>query len=106
MKAPLVLLRMAGLAARAAAQDTTSKPAPAPPPPPAAAAAPSTVNVEAVLPRSVADRAPQDTGTALPDSGGTVVLWERVTGAGGQRRQHVWVSGADNVGNRPLAVGR
>src|SRR2546425_4655450 len=45
-------------------------------PAPAAAAAPaSSVSVEAVLARNVADRAPQDTGTAFPDSVGTVVLW-------------------------------
>src|SRR5580765_5437295 len=64
MKAPLVVLLLAGLAAQAAPQDTTAKPAPAPAP--AAAAAPSDVNVEAVVARSIADRAPQDTGTAFP----------------------------------------
>ena len=109
MKAPLLVLMMIGLAGRAAAQDTTSKPAPAPAPAPAAApaaaAAPSTVSVEAVLARSVADRAPQDTGSAFPDSVGNVVLWMRVTGAGGQTLHHVWFHGADNVGDVPLTIG-
>src|SRR6267142_3099919 len=103
MKAPLVVLLLAGLAARAAAQDTTAKPAPAPAPAPAAA--PSDVSVEAVLARSVADRAPQDTGTAFSDSVGTIVLWMRVTGAGGQTLHHVGFFGDTEVGNVPLAIG-
>jgi hypothetical protein len=102
MKAPLVVLLLAGLAARAAAQDSTAKPTPAPAP---AAAAPSDVNVEAVLARTVADRAPQDTGSAFPDSVGTVVLWMRVTGANGQTLHHVWFHGDDNVGDVPLTIG-
>ena len=109
MKAPLLVLMMIGLAGHAAAQDTTAKPAPAPPPAaapaPAPAAAPSTVSVEAVLARSVADRAPQDTGSAFPDSVGTVILWMRVTGAGGQTLHHVWFHGGDNVGDVPLTIG-
>jgi hypothetical protein len=102
MKAPLVLLLMAGLATRAAAQDTTAKPVPALPPAPAAAS--SDVSVEAVLARSVADRAPQDTGSAFADSVGTVVLWMRVTGANGQTLHHVWFHGDDEVGDVPLTV--
>jgi hypothetical protein len=62
------------------------------------------VNVEAVLARSVADRAPQDTGSAFPDSVGTVVLWMRVSGAGGQTLHHVWFHGDDNVGDVPLTI--
>ena len=103
MKAPLLVLMMMGLAGRAAAQDTTAKPPPAPAPAPAAA--PSEVSVEAVLARNVADRMPQDTGSAFPDSVGTVVLWMRVTGAGGQTLHHVWFHGDDNVGDVPLTVG-
>ena len=103
MKAPLVVLLLAGLAAQAAAQATTAKPAPAPAP--AAAAAPSDVNVEAVLARSVVDRAPQDTGSAFSDSVGTVILWMRVTGAGGQTLHHVWFHGDDNVCDVPLTIG-
>jgi hypothetical protein len=99
MKAPLVLLLLGGLAAQAAAQDTTSRPAPAP------AAAASNMNVEAVLGRSVMDRVPQDTGTAFPDSVGTVVLWMRVTGADAQTLHHVWFFGDTEVGDVPLTIG-
>lgn len=95
--APMLLL---GLVGRLAAQDT-SKTA-APPPAPPAASAP--VNVEAVLARTVADRAPQDTGTAFSDSVGSVVLWMRVTGANGQTLHHVWFHGDDQVGDVALNV--
>jgi hypothetical protein len=104
MKAPLALLLMAGLAGRAAAQDTTAKPAP-PPAPATPAAASSEVNVEAVLARTVTDRAPQDSGSAFPDSVESVVLWMRVTGASGQTLHHVWFHGDDNVGDVPLTIG-
>lgn len=100
MKAPLVLLLMAGLAGRAVAQDTTARPAP-----PAPTAAPSDVAVEAVLARSVMDRAPQDTGSAFPDSVGTIVLWMRVTGAEAQTLHHVWFFGDTEVGDVPLTIG-
>src|SRR5438309_770831 len=96
MKALLTLVLLLGVALPAAAQDTTKAAAP-PAPPPAPAAAPSTATVEAVLARSVADRAPQDTGTAFPDSVGTVVLWMRVTGGGGQTLHHVWFHGGDEA---------
>lgn len=101
MKVPLVLLLISGLAAQAAAQDTTSRPAPAPAP----VAAPSDVSVEAVLARSVMDRAPQDTGSAFPDSVGTIVLWMRVTGAEAQTLHHVWFFGDTEVGDVPLTIG-
>jgi hypothetical protein len=62
------------------------------------------VNVEAVLARTLVDRAPQDTGSAFPDSVGTVVLWMRVTGANGQTLHHVWFHGGDQVGDVALAI--
>jgi biotin carboxyl carrier protein len=115
MKAPLVLVLLLAVARRVAAQDTSKAkpPAPAPAPaaapaaapPPAPAAAPAAVQLEAVLARNVMDRAPQDTGTVFSDSVGTVVLWMRVTGAGGQTLHHVWFHGGDQVGDVALTVG-
>ena len=103
MKSLLMLGLSLGCAASLTAQDSTKQAAP-PAAPPAAAAAPRTVNVEAVLARTIADRAPQDTGTAFSDSVGTVVLWMRVTGANGQTLHHVWFHGDDNVGDVPLTI--
>jgi len=100
MKALLMLVMLFGFAAPVVAQDTTAAPPAAPP-----AAAPSDVSVEAVLARSVVDRAPQDTGTAFPDSVGSVVLWMRATGASGQTLHHVWFFGDTEVGDVPLTVG-
>jgi hypothetical protein len=106
MKAVLTPVLVLGLVGSLAAQDTTKHPAPAAPPAPAAAAAPaSNVNVEAVLARTLVDRAPQDTGSAFPDSVGTVVLWMRVTGANGQTLHHVWFHGGDQVGDVSLTIG-
>jgi len=102
MKPLLSLVLLLGLAGTAAAQDTTAAKPAAPAPPPAPAA---NVDVEAVLARSVADRAPQDTGSAFSDSVGTVLLWMRVTGANGQTLHHVWFHGDDQVGDVPLTVG-
>jgi len=102
MKALLTLVLLLAVALPAAAQDTTKAAAPPAPPP---AAAPSTATVEAVLARSVVDRAPQDTGTAFPDSVGTVVLWMRVTDGNGQTLHHVWFHGGDQVGDVPLTIG-
>jgi hypothetical protein len=105
MKLLLVPVLVFGIAGPLAAQDTT-KQAASPPAAPAPAAAPAAnVRVEAVLARSVADRAPQDTGTAFPDSVSTVVLWMRVTGANGQTLHHVWFHGDDQVGDIPLTIG-
>ncbi len=101
MKPLLSLVLLLGLAGTAAAQDTTAA-KPATPAPPAAPAA--NVDVEAVLARSVADRAPQDTGSAFSDSVGTVLLWMRVTGANGQTLHHVWFHGGDQVGDVPLTI--
>ena len=101
MKAMLTLLLLVGFVGQVAAQDTTKAAAPAPAP---AAAPAANVSVEAVLARNVADRAPQDTGTAFSDSVGTVVLWMRVTGANGQTLHHVWFHGGDQVGDVPLTI--
>jgi hypothetical protein len=100
MKALPMLVMLLGFAGPLSAQDTTA----APPAAPAPAAAPSNVNVEAVLARSLVDRAPQDTGTAFPDSVGTIVLWMRVNGASGQTLHHVWFYGDTEVGNVPLTI--
>ncbi|HEY3219322.1 MAG TPA: DUF2914 domain-containing protein [Gemmatimonadales bacterium] len=100
MKALLTPVLLLGLAGSLAAQDTTARPAA----PPAAAAPAANVSVEAVLARSLMDRVPQDTGTAFPDSVGTIVLWMRVTGAGGQTLHHVWFHGDDQVGDVPLTI--
>lgn len=98
MKLLLTLVLLLSLVGPVAAQDTTAAP-------PAAAPAASDVTVEAVLGRSVVDRAPQDTGTAFPDSVGTVVLWMRATGATGQTLHHVWFFGDAEVGDVPLTIG-
>ena len=98
MKSLLMLGLALGVAGSLAAQDTTSQAAP-----PAAPAA--NITVEAVLARNIADRAPQDSGTAFADSVGSVVLWMRVTGANGQTLHHVWFHGDDQVGDVALAIG-
>ena len=100
MKALLMLGVLVGFAGPVVAQDSTA----APPPAPAPAAAPSNVTVEAVLARTLVDRAPQDTGTAFPDSVGTIVLWMRASGASGQTLHHVWFYGDTEVGNVPLTI--
>lgn len=97
--APMVLW---GLVGTLAAQDT-SKTA-APPAPTAPTQASPAITVDAVLARAVADRAPQDTGSAFPDSIGSVVLWMRVSGANGQTLHHVWFHGDDQVGDVALTV--
>jgi len=100
MKSLLIPILALGIARSLAAQDTTKQAAP-----PAAAAPASSANVEAVLARNIADRAPQDSGTAFSDSVGTVVLWMRVTGGNGQTLHHVWFHGDDQVGDVALAIG-
>ena len=77
------------------AQDTAAAPS----------AAMSQVAVEAVVARSVMDRAPQDTGTAFPADVGALVLWTRVTGGAGQTLHHVWYHGDTEVGDIELQVG-
>jgi hypothetical protein len=100
MKALRMLVVLLGFAGPLIAQDST----PARPAAPAPAAAPSNVSVEAVLARTLVDRAPQDTGTAFPDSVGTIVLWMRASGASGQTLHHVWFYGDTEVGNVPLTI--
>ena len=105
MKALLMPVLLLGFAGSLAAQDTTKQAPPAAPPPAAAAAPAGNITVDAVLARNVADRAPQDTGSAFSDSVGTVVLWMRVTGGNGQTLHHVWFHGGDQVGDVPLTIG-
>ncbi|HTI05016.1 MAG TPA: DUF2914 domain-containing protein [Gemmatimonadales bacterium] len=102
MKLLASLFVLVGLAGSLAAQDTTAHPAAAAPA--AAAPAASNIAVDAVLARSLADRVPQDTGSAFADSVGTVVLWMKVTGANGQTLHHVWFHGDDQVGDVSLAI--
>ena len=96
MKTMLPITLLLGLASGLAAQDSTAA---------AAAAAQSAATVEAVLARSVVDRAAQDTGVAFPPDVGTLVLWMRVTGGDGQTLNHVWFHGDTEVGNVPLTIG-
>jgi hypothetical protein len=98
MKAILPVAMLLGLASGLAAQEPTAAA-------PAAPAAQSTATVEAVLARSVVDRAPQDTGVAFPADVGQMVLWMRVTGGEGQTLNHVWFYGDTEVGNVPLTIG-
>ena len=71
----------------------------------APAAAMSTATVEAIVARSVLDRAPQDTGTVFPPDVGSLVLWTRVTDGAGQTLHHVWYHGDTEVGDIELQVG-
>jgi hypothetical protein len=101
MKATQITIALViALAAPLAAQDTTQTP----PPAPAAAPAASAVTVEAVVARSVMDRAPMDSGTAFPADVGQLVLWTRVSGAAGSVIRHVWFHGETEVGNVELTV--
>jgi hypothetical protein len=95
MKSLLTLGLLLGFVGSVAAQDSSAAAAP-----PAA----SDVSVEAVLARTLVDRAPQDTGTAFPDSVGTIVLWMRASGANGQTLHHVWFFGDTEVGDVPLTI--
>jgi hypothetical protein len=97
MKAILPVAMLLGFASGLAAQDTGAAAA--------APAAQNTATVEAVLARSVVDRAPQDTGVAFPADVGQLVLWMRVTGGEGQTLNHVWFHGDTEVGNVPLTIG-
>jgi hypothetical protein len=90
----LVLLGAA--AGRLAAQDSTKAAVPA-----------ATLTVtEAVIARSIVDRAPQDTGATFPDSVGTLVFFTRVSGGtAGTAIHHVWFHGDTQVGDVELQVG-
>ena len=102
MKAIGTLPLILALATPAVGQDTT----PPPPAPPAAApaATSSAVSVEAVVARSVMDRAPVDSGTAFPADVGQLVLWTKVSGAAGSMVRHVWFHGETEVGNVELSI--
>jgi hypothetical protein len=95
MRTFLTVALVLGLAGGLAAQEMSAT----------APAAQSAVTVEAVLARSVVDRAPQDTGVAFPAEVGELVLWTRVTGAAGQTLNHVWFHGDTEVANVPLTIG-
>ena len=84
-----------------AAQDTTQAAAPAAP----AAASPAVSVAEAVVARSVADRQPQDTGSAFPADVAQLVCWTKVEGAGGTSIHHVWFHQDTQVGDVELQVG-
>ena len=91
----LSLLAGGGLAA----QDTTKAAAPAQP-----AAASVSVD-EAAVAKNVVDRVPQDTGSVFPVDVGQLVLWTKVSGAGGIAIHHVWFHGDTQVGDVELQVG-
>src|SRR5207244_2894722 len=83
-----------------AAQDTTK--AAAAPAQPAAAS----VSVdEAAVAKNVVDRVAQDTGSVFPVDVGQLVLWTKVSGAGGIAIHHVWFHGDTQVGDVELQVG-
>ncbi len=92
-------------AAPLAAQDTSkAKVAPAP----AATPAPAVVVAEAAVARTVVDRVPQDTGTAFPDTIGTLVFFTKLSGApagAATAIHHVWFHGDTQVADVELQVG-
>jgi hypothetical protein len=92
-----------------AAQDTSkAKVAPAPASPPTAAPAAAVVVAEAAVARTVVDRVPQDTGTAFPDTVGTLVFFTKVSGApagAATAIHHVWFHGDTQVADVELQVG-
>ena len=95
MRSLLPIVLVLGFAEGLAAQEMSAT----------APATQSAVTVEAVLARSVVDRAPQDTGVAFPTEVGELVLWTRVTGGAGQTLNHVWFYGDTEVANVPLTIG-
>ena len=85
-----------GSTAVLAAQDSTAPPV----------ATPRLTVAQAVIAKSVVDRAPQDTGAAFPADVGQVVCWTKITdGDVGARIHHVWFHGDTEVGNVQLTVG-
>ena len=86
-----------------AAQDTTHAAAPAAAPAPAT---PTLAVAEAVVAKTVVDRAPQDTGTAFTADVGQLICWTKVTGASGDATiHHVWFHGDTQVGDVELHLG-
>ena len=87
-------------AAPLAAQDTTAAAAA-----PAAPAAALSVT-EAVVARSIVDRAPQDTGSAFPGDVAQLVFFTRISGSAGESTiHHVWFHGEEQVADVELHVG-
>ena len=86
------------LVAPLAAQDTTQAA-------PSGPSAPSVTVDAAVVAKSVADRVPQDSGTAFPADVGQLVCWTKVSGASGAAIHHVWFHADSQVGDVELQVG-
>lgn len=81
-----------------AAQDTTAAA-------PAAPAAALSVT-EAVVARSIVDRAPQDSGSAFPADVAQLVFFTRISGSAGEGTiHHVWFHGEEQVADVELHVG-
>ncbi len=105
--APIVALSLLA-AVGLAAQDTSKAAAPAQDTSKAAAAAAAPAGIEvtdAVVAKSVVDRQPQDTGSTFTPDVGQLVLWTKVSGAGGSSIHHVWFHGDTQVGDVELQVG-
>lgn len=86
-----------------AAQDTTQAKAPVPAP----ASAPSLTLEDAVIARSVVDRAPQDSGTTFPADVGQLICFTRIAGGSSGSPgtiHHVWFHGDTQVADVELAV--
>lgn len=99
MNRMLTLLALAAAAGPLAAQDSTK-----------AAAAPGAGALSVavgVVARSVADRAPQDTGTAFPADVGGVVCFTQIEGASADAPgtiHHVWFHGDQQVADVELTA--
>lgn len=78
------------------AQDSTAAPV----------AAASLTVTDALIAKSVVDRAPQDTASTFPAEVGQVVCWTKIAGAsGGTTIHHVWFHGDTQVGDVELTIG-
>lgn len=97
------LILALGSAPSLAAQDSTVTPQDTAA---AAATAPGLTVIEAVIAKTVVDRAPQDTASTFTADVGQVACFTRVTGAAaGTTMRHVWFHGDDQVGDVQLTVG-
>lgn len=85
------------VAAPLAAQDSTAA---------APAAAAAMTVTEAVVARSIVDRAPQDTGSVFPADVAQLVLFTRLSGGAAESTiHHVWFHGDEQVADVELRVG-
>ena len=105
-----VLALATGGAAALAAQDSTPAPQDSTAPPQdmsaTAATAPGLAVAEAVIAKTVVDRAPQDTASTFATDVGQVACWTMVRGAAaGATVHHVWFHGDTQVGDVTLTVG-